>query len=228
MKRSLVYLAVAALGFACSETTTDAPTAGNSAVNASTPGKPTPNGTAPTPAAIDNPTVRLRTVFTPEDSGLLSELASGFQKETGYRVDIVNEEDVYGSARKGLADLVISHYGHKDVDTFVLERSGRWPQAVFSNQLALVGPASDPAHVKGLTDLAEAYRRIAESRAPFVANELPGLKYITKIVAEVDGNPDTSGWYHADGLKEEDAIHAAAKTGAYVLWGVTPFLKLKA
>jgi tungstate transport system substrate-binding protein len=177
--------------------------------------------------ATSKTVVRLRTVFTPEDSGLLSALAKDFEAQTQYKVEIVNEHDVYGSARKGLADIVISHYGHKDVDTFVTEGSGRWPVPVFSNQVALLGPPSDPAHVSGLTDFVAAYRRIAETRAPFVVNKLPGLSYLLSIAAEVAGNPDRSGWYLDEGLAKEAAIRSAAARGAYTMWGITPFFKLQ-
>jgi tungstate transport system substrate-binding protein len=172
--------------------------------------------------------VRLRTVFTPEDSGLLTALLADFEAQTQYRVEMVNEEDVYGSARKGLADIVISHYGHKDVDSFVMEGSGRWPAPVFSNQLALFGPPEDPAHISGLTDLAVAYQKIADTKSPFVVNSLPGLGYLLQIVAEVDGNPDRSGWYLDEGLQKEAAIRSAAARGAYTTWGITPFFKLQA
>src|SRR5438132_10202081 len=42
----------------------------------------------------------------------------------------------------------LSHYGHEGVELFVTYGYGLWPYAVFANQIALLGPASDPARVR--------------------------------------------------------------------------------
>jgi len=86
-------------------------------------------------------TVRLLTVKTPWDSGLLGVLLEDFTDRSGYDVRVqTGDETLYDLARAGEADVVISHYGHKGVRSFMDEGFGDWPTTVFANQPALVGP----------------------------------------------------------------------------------------
>ena len=169
--------------------------------------------------------VRLSSVVTPQDGGLYDDLLPDFERQTGYQVELTTGEDVYGPARNGQADVVLSHYGHEDAQTFVQDGLGQWPQTVFFNQHTLLGPPSDPARVQGLTDLVEAFRRIARTRSPFVVNNTEGIKYLTDVLWEAAGSPAKEGWYSDQGLQGQDAIAKAAQHGGYVLWGLTPFLR---
>ncbi len=169
--------------------------------------------------------VRLSSVVTPQDGGLYGDLLPDFERQTGYQVELTTGQDVYGPARDGQADVVLSHYGHKDAQAFVQDGFGQWPQTVFSNQLALLGPPSDPAQVQDLTDLVEAFRRIAQTQAPFIVNNSEGGKYLTEILWNAAGSPEKEGWYSDQGLEGQDAIAEAAQQGGYVLWGLTPFLR---
>ena len=121
--------------------------------------------------------------------------------------------------------MVLSHYGHKDAQAFVQDGFGQWPQPVVSNQLALLGPPEDSAQVQDLTDLVEAFRRIANTQAPFVVNDIEGVKYLTEILWNAAGSPEQEGWYSDQGLQGQNAIVEAAQQGGYVLWGLTPFLR---
>src|SRR5438876_11738821 len=66
--------------------------------------------------AAQSSTVRLQVVNVPVDSGLLAMLLPAFERTTGYSVQVSKGEDVYGMARQGAADLVLSHYGHHQID----------------------------------------------------------------------------------------------------------------
>lgn len=171
------------------------------------------------------PVVRLAVVNTPED--VLQTVIPDFEKETGYRVTIHSGNDCFEQARNGRADLVISHYGHPGVEIFVTKRHGLWPRTVFSNQAVLVGPSSDPARVRGVADAALAFKRIAETGSPFVANRLSGMDYLEKILWEIAGRPPRGAWYIDQKQIKEDAMETAARRGAYTLWGLIPFLRLK-
>lgn len=176
------------------------------------------------PAAAQPAALRLAMVNVPDD--LLRPLLPMFQQQTGIAATIVfTGQDPYGVARRGEADLVISHYGHEGVAPFVTEGLGLWPRAVFANQMALFGPSDDPAKVRGLSSVAEAFQRIAATRSQFIVNNAPGSKYIEDIVA--GGAPRTGDWYVNSKLENRGAVEAASRAGAYVLWGVPPFLRLK-
>ena len=177
-------------------------------------------------AGADAQTVRLAMVNVPDD--VVRPLLGDFAASSGKRAEIVyTGNDPFAIAREGKADLVISHYGHEGVEPFVTGSYGLWPHAVFANQIALLGPANDPAHVRGLTDGAEAFRRIAASRSRFLVNDSEGNKYVEEILWARAGAPVKGDWYVNRHTQGPQAARDAAKEGAYTLWGVPPFLRLK-
>src|SRR6185503_18161821 len=119
-----------------------------------------------------------------------------FSTQSGQRAEILyTGNDPFSYARGGQADLVISHFGHEGVEPFVTGGYGLWPRAVFANQIALLGPPDDPAHVRGLTDAAEAFKRIAAARAKFLVNDSDGQRYIEEIIWRKAGSPSKGEWY---------------------------------
>src|SRR5215212_2426208 len=124
--------------------------------------------------------VRLASVTTIADGGLLEPLVAGFAAESGYEVAVHTGEDIYERARTGEADLVLSHLGHRGVRAFVAEGLGQWPRAVLFNQTALLAHPSDPADVRGAADPVEAFRRIAAAGAAFIVNDIDGQRYIVE------------------------------------------------
>lgn len=176
-------------------------------------------------ATAQNTSVRLAMVNVPDE--LLRPLLPDFQKQTGLQAEIVyTGNDPFAMAREGKADLVISHYGHEGVQAFITGGYGEWPRAVFANQMALLGPKSDPAHVRDLTDAVEAFRRIAASKSPFVTNNGAGAKYLEDILwlgAKIDKK---GNWYLDLKSHGAQAAQDAASRNAYVLWGLSPYLRL--
>jgi tungstate transport system substrate-binding protein len=176
---------------------------------------------SPAPASV-----RLALVRVPDD--VVTPLLTKFQAESGLAATIVyTGRDPFSVAREGKADLVISHYGHEGVEDFVLGGFGLWPRAVFANQIALLGPASDPAKVRGLTDPVEAFRRIARTKSRFVVNSSPGIKYVEEIIATHAGEPRRWAGYTESRVEGPEAARLAAKEQGYVLWGLPPFLRLQ-
>jgi tungstate transport system substrate-binding protein len=180
--------------------------------------------TSPT-VGNDQNVVRLSTVKTIQDGGLLDVLVTDFEKKSEYRVAVYTGEDVYLQAREGKADLVFSHWGHKAAQAFMQDGLGEWPQAVLSNSAAFIVPLDDPAHVAAATDPVQAFERIAQSKSRFIVNNIDGVRYFTEILWNAAGQPDKTGWYIDKGLAKAQAIDAAAKTNAYTIWGATPFLR---
>jgi tungstate transport system substrate-binding protein len=147
-----------------------------------------------------------------------------FRERHGLAVSIVyTGNDPFAAGRAGDADLVIAHFGHAGVEPFVTSGYGLWPKAVFSNQMALFGPPADPAGVRGLRSVAEALRRIAATKSPYVSNDSAGAKYLAEIAMEDTQLRGSEG----PPVENAAAIRAAATRGGYVLWGVPPFLRMK-
>lgn len=168
--------------------------------------------------------LRLGVVITPDV--LLNDLLPVFTQQTGYEVSMEITEGVYDLARQGKIDMVIAHYGHVGTEAFMAEGLGRWPRMVFSNQAVLIGPASDPAGIRGLTDAAEAFQRIVQRGGEFFVNNAATEKYLSEILWQASGAPAKQGWYVDLGLRDQPAIEAAAQRGAYTVWGLVPFVRL--
>ena len=171
--------------------------------------------------------LRLGVVNTPKMSGLIDALIADFKAKSGTEVALYSGADVYEHARNGEADLVISHYGKAGAEPFVLEGFGLWPKTVFSNQLVIVGPKSDPAGIKGMTSAPEAFAKIANAKAPFAVNALHGIAYISDILWQQAGSPPKGEWYLDPGVAKGQAMKFAEEKQAYTVWGALPFLRFK-
>ncbi|MGF6176928.1 substrate-binding domain-containing protein [Ensifer sp. 4252] len=176
-------------------------------------------------AQQDKTTVRLATVRTPRDGGLLDELIARFESRTDYRVEVSVGKLVYEDAKAGKVDVVLSHFGHSHlgVEPFVQEGYGLWPQAVLSSRDGFIIPKGDPAKVAGLTDPVEILRRIAESRSTFIANDDESHNYAVETLWHAAGSPDREGWYVDLDAKNSKVAELAASKNAYSVWGATAF-----
>jgi tungstate transport system substrate-binding protein len=124
---------------------------------------------SPAPAtAPANPNLILATTTSTQDSGLLDVLVPMFQEETGYIVQTIAVGT--GAALKigeeGNADVLLAHAPAAEqvlVDAGVVK--DRF--LVMHNDFVIVGPASDPAGIKGMS-VVDAYKAIVANNASFV------------------------------------------------------------
>lgn len=170
--------------------------------------------------------IRLGSVVIPQESGLYAELLPEFERRSGYRVEVTtaHKDETYAPARAGKFDIVLSHYQHESVAQFMEDSFGEWPRLVFASSGAVIGPPNDPAEVRGAADIAEAFRRIAKARLPFVVNDIDGLRYVSEVARQAAEL--TAGSLYLDkGTKGPEAMRAAVQSGGYTMWGVVPFLR---
>jgi tungstate transport system substrate-binding protein len=169
--------------------------------------------------------VRMALVNVPDE--VLRPLLPAFEQQHKLRASIVyTGNDPFAVARAGDADLIIAHFGHAGVEPFVTAGLGRWPNAILSNQMALMGPAADPAGVRGMRSLSEAFRRIAATKASYVSNASAGARYLEDVALAAAAGARGQG-FGTGTLENAAAVKVAAERGAYVLWGVPPFLRWK-
>ncbi len=93
-----------------------------------------------------------------------------FERETGYDVKViaVGSGAALRLGAEGEADVVLVHSPEAE-EAFMKAGHGILRRAVMHNDFVIVGPADDPAGLRGVTDAAEAMRRIAESKSLFVS-----------------------------------------------------------
>jgi tungstate transport system substrate-binding protein len=103
--------------------------------------------------------LRMTTTTSTENSGLLNVLLPPFEKECKCRVDViaVGTGKALKIAENGDADVVLVH-AHKLEDQFVAAGFGVNRRDVMYNDFVILGPANDPAHVKGAKTAAEAFQ----------------------------------------------------------------------
>lgn len=121
-------------------------------------------------AAQDGKFVLLASTIGPIDSGIVSALEDQFEKETGIRVRHVGAGTgaALKIAEKGNVDLVMAHAKTLE-EKFVKERFGTERIPLMYNDFVIVGPAGDPAGIKGLKTAAEALKKISGGNAPFIS-----------------------------------------------------------
>jgi len=172
--------------------------------------------------------VRLQSVPIPFDSGLMTDLLADFEKTTGYHVQVNTSDSPYTFARQGAADIVLSHYGHDQVDDFMADGLGLWPRMAFASQSVIIGPPGDPAGISSTQDALEAFRRIATTKSRFILNNADAEKYLGQLLYEGAGEPDPTGWYVDSGASGPQAVQAAQQSNGYTTWGLIPYIKFKA
>ncbi len=114
--------------------------------------------------------LRLATTTSTENSGLLATLIPPFEKAKNCKVDViaVGTGKAIKLAEAGDVDVVMVHARKKE-EAFVAAGFGVNRKEVMYNDFVLIGPANDPADVKGSSDVAEALQRIAANESTFVS-----------------------------------------------------------
>jgi tungstate transport system substrate-binding protein len=112
----------------------------------------------------------LATTTSTYDSGLLDVILPDFEAKYGAEVEViaVGTGQAIQLGENGDADVILVHARSRE-DAFVGGGFGVNRQDVMYNDFVIVGPAADPAGIKGLTDVAAALTKIAETQSPFIS-----------------------------------------------------------
>ena len=90
-----------------------------------------------------------------------------------------------------------------------------------ANQFVIVGPQSDPANIKGMTDASAALREIARLRAPFVSRGDNSGTHVAEQrlwqAAKVNPKTRSGNWYRETGLGMGLTVQMAGRLAAYTL-----------
>ena len=167
-----------------------------------------------------------------EQSGLFPHLLPVFTKKTGIEVRVIalGTGQALDVGRRGDCDVVFVHDRPAE-DQFVAEGFGVDRKDVMYNDFVVVGPKSDPAKVAGTHDVAEAFRKIAEAKAPFASrgdrsgtNEAE-LRYWK--MAGVDPGSGKGSWYRSTGSGMGPTLNTASSMNAYALTDRGTWLNFK-
>lgn len=188
------------------------------------PSSPVLHRPPPTSASLQSREILLATTTSTRDAGLLDSLLPVFERETGYRVKVVavGSGQALALGRRGDADVVLSHAPeaeHALADSGYLLRR----RLVMHNDFLIVGPAADPAGLRGMTDAVAALGRIAAARALFVSRgdrsgtNLLELRLWKLAAIEPPVAGEQGGWYFDAGQGMAATLQMADEKRAYTI-----------
>ena len=183
------------------------------------------------PAGPSNPNLILATTTSTQDSGLLDVLIPLFEAESGYTVQTVAVGS--GQAMKmgedGNADVLLVHAPASEV-TFMENGFGKNRALVMHNDFVIVGPAADPAGIKGMT-VVDALKSLSAGNATFVSRGDDSGTHKAELSlwkkAEFDPKAAAPAWYLESGQGMGATLTIASEKGAYTLTDRATYLANK-
>ena len=111
--------------------------------------------------------LKISSTIGPVDAGILPLLADTFSKKTGIAISMekAGTGKTLKKAESGSFDLVMVH-ARKLEDAFVAAGFGVDRRDVMYNDFVILGPAGDPAGIKGMKSAAEAFGMKSMPTAP--------------------------------------------------------------
>jgi tungstate transport system substrate-binding protein len=182
------------------------------------------------PAQAQQKNIILSTTTSTQDSGLLDVLIPIFEKKTGYMVKTiaVGSGQAMAMGERGEADVLLVH--SPDAEKKFMEKGyGLNRMLVMHNDFVIVGPAADPAKIKGAKTSAEAFKKIAESQSLFISRgDNSGTHAKEKAIWKASGiEYSKQKWYQETGLGMGQTLGVAAEKKGYTLADRGTYLSLK-
>ena len=196
--------------------------------------------------------LKMSTTTSTQASGLLDVLLPELDKDTGIQVKVI-AKGTGAAIRDGMdgnVDVIFVHARARE-EKFVQEGYGTKRYAVMHNDFVILGPAKDPAGIKGLKSATEALKKIAAAKSPFISRgddsgthtkeqalwKATGLPLETKTSTIVKKGkkrevtftqPAGPGaWYLSIGQGMGKALTVADEKQAYVMADRGTFIKYK-
>jgi tungstate transport system substrate-binding protein len=173
----------------------------------------------------DNRVVRCAVIGGMTMTGLWPEIVKLFEAESGYRCQLVAtgpRPEIAEVFRAGKADLLTMHSGDITTD-LVADGLAVNMRPWTRNELSIVGPTSDPAHIRGMTNGAAALRAIAAAKARFVDFQGVGSRELAHNLWRAAGVEPKGDWVLKDEtVSKFDILQFARTNNAYVIVGYIP------
>jgi tungstate transport system substrate-binding protein len=186
--------------------------------------------TAWSPVQAQQKNIILSTTTSTQDSGLLDVLIPIFEKKTGYFVKTiaVGSGQAMAMGQKGEADVLLVHSPAAE-KKFVAEGYGINRRLVMHNDYIVVGPAEDPAKIKGMKATTEVFKKIASAGSLFLSrSDKSGTHSKEMAIWKAAGiNPEAQKWYQQTGLGMGQTLNVTSEKKGYTLADRGTYLALK-
>jgi len=181
--------------------------------------QPTAVPAEPTAVPAEPGTLILATTTSTQDSGLLDVILPDFQQQYNVQVDVVavGTGQAIKLGEDGNADVLLVHARTQE-DAFMEAGHGVRREDVMYNDFIIVGPASDPAGIKGGTSVVEAFQKIAQTQSPFISRgDDSGTHSKEKSIWKAAEIEPAGGWYVSAGQGMGAVLTMADEQQAYTL-----------
>jgi len=162
--------------------------------------------------------VILATTTSTQDSGLLDVLIPAFEREHGHQVKTiaVGSGEAIAMGARGEADVVLAHSPAAE-EELMADGKGTSRRTVMHNDFVVVGPAADPAQVKG-KPVADALELIAAAKAPFISRGDDSGTHVFEVdLWEQAGRTPEGAWYQESGQGMGATLQIANDKAGYTI-----------
>jgi tungstate transport system substrate-binding protein len=151
---------------------------------------------------------------------LLDVLIPLFQQQTSYNVKTVavGTGAALALGARGEADVVLVHAPASEIQ-WMQQGNGTERLLVMHNDFIIIGPADDPAHIKGDASALDAMKKIAAAGAPFVSRgDNSGTnQFELGVWQQANITPKGQPWYVESGTGMGQTLIIADQKQAYTI-----------
>ncbi len=159
---------------------------------------------------------------------MLDAILPVFEEQYGVQVDViaVGTGQALKLGEDGNADLLLVHAPKKE-DEFMSAGQGIRREPVMYNDFILVGPESDPAGIRDVTQATAAFKKIADSQSVFISRgDDSGTHNKEKELWQKAGIVPSGEWYISAGQGMGEVLTMADEQQAYTLSDRATYLAL--
>jgi len=182
------------------------------------------------PAAAQEKNLILATTTSTQDTGLLDVLVPAFEKQSGFMVKTiaVGSGQAMTMGQKGEADVLLVHSPDAE-KKFMEDGFGTRRLLVMHNDFIIVGPAADPAKIKGTQSSAEALKKIGAGGGTFISRGDKSGTHSKELSLwkAVGVTPEGQAWYQQTGLGMGQTLNVASEKAFYTIADRGTYLALK-
>ncbi len=166
--------------------------------------------------------ITLGSTTSTANSGLIDHLLPLFTARTGIavRVVVVGSGAALRLGERGDADVLLVHDRAAE-DDFIAQGFGTQRREVMYNDFIIVGPAADPAGIRGTREAPEALAALAKAGVPFISRGDSSGTHRAELrlwrAAGIDPRRGAGDWYFETGSGMGATLNIAAATNAYAL-----------
>ncbi len=172
----------------------------------------------------------LASTTSTQDSGLFDVLIPAFEEaHPEYKVNVIAKGtgEALELGQNKDADVLLVHAKAKE-EAFVADGYGTERRDVMYNDFIIVGPAADPAGIKGTSTAAEALARLSAAGGTFVSRgDESGTHTAEKNLWTKAAITPAGDWYVSAGKGMGDCLTMASEMGGYTLTDRATYLNME-